>query len=292
MDEKPPNELKYLTAFRDETALLNWVRRVYPVQSLEFFDGGHEQSYIWLVRTKTGVTAVLKMHKAHGSARREVDAYRFVERNKLPGTPRLLRQCASDSRILLLSHERGESDQLNEDTVFRAGQFLGSLHRAPFKDNDSVPLVEAFELRFEALRGRIKDPDLHRLLVLFQSKLLKFELGQRVFCHRDFRPENWLSDPSNHRLTVLDFGHCRPGLWLADLIHLRVMTLEQPQLWASFLAGYDRDLTETEYNLLWALIGLYGVATCLRTDQGPDAVLSRGQNYVDLSHRVLSASRP
>ncbi len=289
MNEKAFKKLKLPADIGDESALLRWVRRVHHADFLTFFDGRHEQSHIWLARTQAGTEAVLKIHKTHGSARREVDAYHVIERNQLCGIPRLLAQCAADSRVLLLSFELGTHAELNVDTALRAGQFLQMFHRMPYTDTDAISLTDAFQLRVDALRARTIDPSHLRFLDHCKGQIAASSLGPRVLCHRDFRPGNWLSQSMEAPLTVLDFGHCRPGFWLTDLVHIRAMTVARPHVWMAFLSGYERILNENEDNLLWALIGLYGVATCLRTDQGSGVIQSRAQNYVDLARQMLSS---
>ena len=68
-------------------------------------------------------------------------------------------------------------------------------------------------------------------------------------CHRDYTPRNWLVKDGVQY--VIDFEHARLDVWLADLarLHLGIWP-DRPDLKEAFLAGYGRQLSDTDHAIL------------------------------------------
>jgi Phosphotransferase enzyme family len=76
-----------------------------------------------------------------------------------------------------------------------------------------------------------------------------------VPCHRDYTPRNWLARDGVQY--VIDFEHARLDVWLADLawLHLGIWP-DRPDLKDAFLAGYSRQLSDTDHAILQDLAAL------------------------------------
>ena len=101
-----------------------------------------------------------------------------------------------------------------------AGQWLRRAHERPVVTSDPLPLEGALMRRWNSLSKRarkvVAPAVVHacREIIGHPAHLAT----RRVWCHRDFTPDNWLWEPGNW--SVLDFEHARPDEPWSDLVKL------------------------------------------------------------------------
>lgn len=123
------------------------------------------------------------------------------------GVPELL---DAHGALLLRTWHPGNSDP--GPTAHRAaGRWLRHLHDLQGLPVDPLPLEQAVARRIAALCPALPPPWGRALGELDLRPLAE---QQRVWCHRDLRPRNWLWD--GVRLVVLDFEHAAPDLGALD----------------------------------------------------------------------------
>ena len=147
-----------------------------------------------------------------------------------------------------------------------AGRALSAMHGLACTDEDAVPLRDALLLRAEAWARRASQagvvgmPDVVRAIE--RSPLG----GARVWCHRDFQPQNWVVA---ERVGILDFEHCRPDHPLVDWVRLEAREWS-PRARQAFVRGYGAEPNPEE---LRAMLCAYGVATVTWATEHGDAQL-------------------
>ena len=125
-----------------------------------------------------------------------------------------------EDRALVLRWIPGESGSMEPDVHEEAGRWLRSAHDGDHDDRD-IPLVDAFRQRIPAEL----DLDPTRFA------------GTRVWCHRDFHPDNWVCGPAG--MAVIDFEHSRPDHPGVDLVRLATeIWTHRPALREAFRSGY------------------------------------------------------
>jgi Ser/Thr protein kinase RdoA (MazF antagonist) len=103
----------------------------------------------------------------------------------------------------------------------------------------------------------------------------------RVWCHRDFRPANWLWD-DHTGLSVLDLEHTRLDIAEVDLVKLTTEHwAERPAARQPFLDGYG-PIRKGGWAAVQSLAWLHGLATLCWGQRHHDAHLIR------LGERVLA----
>lgn len=207
--------------------------------------------------------------KLHGSARGFEQERRALSQWDMQGAegarvPRLLAATSELAALILeqLAGEEPNGDAAEAPNVHRAaGRFLAALHRLEVGYEDPLPLAEALVLRTRAWLRRVSlEPEQARIIEEHGPRAELFAGAQRVACHRDFAPRNWLWD--GETLAVIDFEHARPDLALVDLAKLCVGTWwRRPDCAAAFFTGYGRSLTDPERTQLRAAVVLHGVAS-------------------------------
>lgn len=262
-----------------------------PVAHLEDLSWDHGESMVWRVASSTR-QALLKVHRQGRKFANEVTAYtRWLPllRPALEAgsrAPELLALRSEHPRALLLSWEPGELLESSElprplenSSHRRAGRFLRALHDLPVRDDDGLPLAEAYQARLASwarrTAGVVEDTVIDAVVAEAALALPFIETCSRVPCHRDFTPRNWLVhvlEPNAHSqvgnadahtsLVVIDFEHARPDLYLVDLQRLWVgLWRRRPDLRASFLEGYGRQLTADEERALRQVSALWALST-------------------------------
>lgn len=256
----------------------------------------HGESSVWRVAGPRGVVAL----KVHGQLRKfeqELRAYgdwlpalaRELE-TRAPGvrTPLLLTHRDQHPRALVLTWEpgavlEGASVERAEELALhqRAGRFLRALHALPSDDPDPLPLAEAYARRLAAwadrARGLVPAEVIANVTAAVGEALPRLAAEERVPCHRDYTPRNWLA-ADDGALVVIDFEHARPDLWLADLQRLWVREWRRdPGLREAFLAGYGRDVTPDEEETLRRLAAFWALSTVgWAREHGDDAFEEQG----------------
>lgn len=250
----------------------------------------HGESAVWALTTPQR-RAVLKVHRQGRKFSNERGAYTEWLPRLRPrleaGTnvPDLLAVHDAYPRALLLSLAAGRllqdlrpSPGLEAEVHERAGRFLRSLHDLELVDADPVPLADAYAMRLAAWVPRgagIISDDVTEAVSSAMAVVLPFLVDQvRVPCHRDFTPRNWLV--ATGTLTIIDFEHSQPDLYLADLVRLWVgVWRHRPDLRSSFLKGYGRQLTSQEEAVMRGLAAFWAYTTVVWAREHGDEEFER-----------------
>lgn len=249
------------------------------------------QAAVWALARDGQVVAWMKMHLSPGPARRELHALRAWA----PGlaAPRLLAYEEGEPVVFAVAHAPGRpvSELSAGDpglaTAFHlAGRALREMHGLPYVDGDRVPLDQALRRRTEAWLARAApyvSPDIDARVRATVRAALRGGVPNRVPCHRDFQPGNWILAEDASSVQVIDFGHARPDLWLADLVKLLEGELAgAPELYLAFFDGYGRRPGADESRLLAALGALHGVGTLTwGLEHGDEAAARQGRMILD-----------
>jgi hypothetical protein len=231
----------------------------------------HAESHVLALSTAPGrpPLAFLKVYRQPRKYRCERAALRDWGR-LVPATPAILAQDGRRPCRLLLTalpgepaHAFGPERHDLPALHWAAGRWLRRLHALRLPDGDPLPLAVALRLRVDAVCRRSPQEVPDATLRWLRAELGALDLPgpRRVACHRDFGPRNWLwSERSG--LSVIDFEHARPDLWLADVLAL----VDGPwhgraDLAAAFWDGYGRALRVDESDALTALRALRAVGT-------------------------------
>ncbi|MFN0057685.1 MAG: phosphotransferase [Planctomycetota bacterium] len=216
----------------------------------------------------------LKLFESRPAFERERDAY-LGWLTELEGVPRLVAIAPPPARAVLLSEVPGTrlTDRLRTRAdacaVMRAaGEWLRALHSLPIVDRDrlSVPLALRDRMAHALARGAgvISNDDRRWLASRFRNAE-GFDGLERVACHRDYQPRNWLVGVRDGRCDtfyVVDFEHTRSDLWLNDIVRLWCHHWPlDAQFETAFLAGYGRQLSEPDRDRLFELALLHAAAT-------------------------------
>ena len=155
------------------------------------------------------------------------------------------------------------------DVHARAGALLARLHGVREPDEDGLCIEDALRRRAESLLRRAARTEAEALAEWAAERIaraLEVASGQRlerVPCHRDFEPRNWLVQLGPPlTVSLVDFEHARMDLALADLTRLRCLVwANRPDLEEAFFRGYGVRLGRIERVLLEALSWLDAVGT-------------------------------
>jgi Phosphotransferase enzyme family len=225
----------------------------------------HELSVVLRLRDAAGGSWFVKRHADRIRHSAEVSAYRQWVPALRANAPRL--RAVNDSlATVILSAVPGEpapwpgADAAAQSETARVAEV--ALHRQAGK------LLHRFHqaqppVRWESF-GTAKLAEFDALAPLATALLGKRELGlaraevealaalpcpNRVPCHRDYTPRNWVV--SNGVPYILDFELAQLDAWLADLcrLHLGIWGT-RPDLQEAFLTGYGRQLSTTDRAIL------------------------------------------
>lgn len=251
------------------------------ITGTRFVGWDHGESLIWEVSSAARERSFMKAHRQEVKFRQELHAYRRYGLALSGSVPKLLAQREQEPWALLLSALPGvplETLQLDTtaelDAHRQAGQLLARLHDQPVSDTSLLTPDEAFAVRLEQWSARadglIDDESVQWVSKQVHEALPLLRGLQRVPCHRDYTPRNWLW--RNGKLSLIDFEHSRPDLWFLDLERLWAgLWLERPDLREAFLAGYGRKPSETEERLLERLGALGALTTIVWAHEHDDA---------------------
>lgn len=231
----------------------------------------HGMSAVLRLRDARGVAWFAKRHRERDRHEAEVSAYREWVPAVGGHAPRL--RAVDDSRsAIIVSAIPGEpaswpaadrcalpdTDLLAEQVLHRgAGVLLRRFHDAqpplPWDDWGAAQIAE-----FESLTPMASQLLGKRDLALARAEvetLSGLPCPGQVPCHRDYTPRNWLVGGDVQY--VIDFEHARLDVWLADLarLHLGIWP-DRPDLKEAFLAGYRRQLSDTDHAILQGVAAL------------------------------------
>ena len=274
-----------------------------PVIAWHPIDTG-AQARVWRIVGEHEVV-LLKCHRSPGAWARERDAYGWLIALQGNVVPRLVGAVQRPIPALLLSELPGESaasahlDAHDRRIVHRrAGEIRARLDRVPCPA-DPLPLERAYARRFEHWHahadGRVPAEPRRRAAALFDPSV--FAGCQRVICHRDFMPSNWLveREPAGLRVRVVDLGQARPDIAWLDLVKLREGPWQrEPELERSFLAGWGVEPNAEDRLRLDHLGLLHGLATASWAHAHRDAALFReGLQVLERrANEIEKGSRP
>lgn len=222
-----------------------------PIDQYEDLSWDHGNASVWLLRGVERV-GVLKVHRTSNKHQRERDALKTWGQ-ELGQCPALLAE--PGHQALLLSYLEGRLVEKLDGPALasahrQAGAWLRTLHEWPHQDDDPLPLHEALKKRalswISRARGHL-DPGVLQAVRDRVGAFDELQDIQRVPCHRDFSPRNWIQAPDG-TLGIIDFEHARGDLWLQDLDRIT-----EPSLRQALLEGYGRvpsDAEEKVYDLL------------------------------------------
>lgn len=217
----------------------------------------HAASDVRLLVGAGGERAYLKVHRHARKFNQERAALRAWGA-QLAGSAQLLGWRTSPSHALLLAALPGvlvAGAALHATTLQRvhhaAGSWLQRLHTLAYIDRDPLPLEGALRQRLRHAAQRAAAVVPARTVAWVVAKVAAADLQplQRVPCHRDYTPRNWLWHPEQG-LGVIDFEHAHPDLWWADVGRLSDEAwVTQPALEAAFWEGYGRTPSAQERQL-------------------------------------------
>ena len=230
------------------TALKSWVERHVGPFSLVNRRGKARQTVLEILDAG-GERWFVKQAHLHRHWASEARAYRNWTPD-LPGRTPILRAANERFSALLLSAVPGHHpDQFDGAAHREAGRVLRMLHESRPARSGGQPADERVSRRLEAMLART--PDLFTEQEVQFARLRVKEMGclspgRRVPCHGDYKPRNWVVDPTGP-LRVIDFGESRWHLPAFDLTRLYLgVWWSRPDLARAFLKGYGRALSEDE----------------------------------------------
>lgn len=236
--------------------------------------------------------AVLKVHRQGRKFNQELSVYREwlpligSSVSQSAATPRLLAVREEYPRALLIewvdgqllgSSVSGEYEHVltnpatEQEFHRRAGAWLGALHSLELVDEDPVTLEQAYVQRLETWSARAVGVLSNNVIAnvdrYARQALPVVRKTRRVRCHRDFTPRNWLVstvEDQPERLTIIDFEHSIPDLYLVDMQRMwPTLWQQRPDLRQAFFEGYGRVLSDEEEGALKATMAMWGLTTAV-----------------------------
>lgn len=171
-------------------------------------------------------------------------------------------------RVRVLTEVPGRSMTLDDppSTFAEAARVLRRLHRLPCAQ-ESLPLGEAMRQRAATWATRPGAPAIARAIVDWVTRHQRSLDAQRVWCHRDYEPRNWILD--NERVGLVDFEHTRPDHPLVDWVRLEAAGWSPEQR-----AAFANVLGEPDPVALRGTLAVYGLATWVWAQEHRDVELT------------------
>ncbi|MCB9831031.1 MAG: aminoglycoside phosphotransferase family protein [Planctomycetes bacterium] len=243
----------------------------------------------------------LLVRKRYGEARhyrQERDALRDWAPRLPFAVPRLLEDLGDERRELLIEGLPGavpDPTRIADPRLHRsAGAALAALWSLSHEDRDRLAPAEALERRLDSLlREGSFEREIVDLAERARERLLDLEwTRQRVPCHRDYEPRNWVVGPRG--FGVIDFEHARPDLAEVDLVRLDLgLWQERSELRAAFLAGAVLEDDEALRDRLAVLGLIETLGTMLWSERRGDAAfVDRGRRQLAVCRRRFRGGEP
>ena len=230
-----------------------------------FGDATHR---VYQMVSPEGNSVVRKVFR-HGRAfRREKDALEFLHAAGVSGCPRVLAWRASPTGgEIIMSHVAGKVPSgavLSSERLWhQAGKILGALHQLPLPVVDGLDLRQALKERLgvaEALAVSWCDSFERELLHWLSRRMESLKPRQRVFCHGDWVPRNWLWH--NDALAFVDLERSGPNAPEQDFVALHLECWQRDHLGRdAFLEGYSAVGRPMDRGWLDVLVLLYLVGS-------------------------------
>jgi Phosphotransferase enzyme family len=204
------------------------------------------------VEDATGSVWFVKRHREPELYRVEAEAYRrWVP--ALGDRAPALRATSDPLRALVLSAVPGLAESGWQDEAVRrdGGAVLRLLHGAEGcgRCEDLAAEKEAELDEWVALGGGLltgDDLDFARAAV---RELAGVTPPERVPCHRDYTPRNWVV--ADRRVHLVDFEEMRPEAWMVDLGRMAIgWWFSERQLMDAVLEGYGRTPSSDELEVM------------------------------------------
>jgi thiamine kinase-like enzyme len=253
------------------TPLKDWSWPDGTASVVEFLDG-------------RGARWIVKRHRFDERYRTERTAYERWVPAIADRAPKL---AATDDtlRTLLLSSLPRDGTDWHDDSVRRdAGAVLRRLHDAePIEPSSDLAAEKLAELEEWERRGgglvTRREADFARWAV---RALATFPVPERVPCHRDYTPRNWILRAG--RVHVVDFEEMRPEPWVTDLGRMAIGSWrDEPEMMDPVLDGYGRYLTANDMAIMRCLYTVTAVRHIVLGSE-LDKVSFTAENHNVLGH--------
>jgi Phosphotransferase enzyme family len=227
--------------------VLAWTASVLPAPVTELADRSWPdgKSSVHQVRDGDGSSWFIKHHGDREWYSTEVAAYRrWVP---LLGNRAPVLHAHNDSLCTIIVsalHASGPQSWRDDDVRRDAGVALRTLHGAesfgPWED-----IAGAKQAELERWSGRgvglLSDAELE-IAKRSVTTLAELPAPERVPCHGDYTPRNWIID--NRRVRVIDFEETQPDAWMSDIGRMTIgFWPGQSHLTDAVLDGYGRRLS-------------------------------------------------
>jgi hypothetical protein len=223
------------------------------------------------VQDARGSEYIVKHHESRIKHDREVRAYQRWTPALGEKAPQLV-AASSPARIIVVTALAGDACHIASDAADihrQAGALLRAFHDAA--QPHRLPgyhdwlAGRAYYWTWKA-RGLLPERD-QAIIGAHLNALAAFDVQSGVPCHLDFQPANWLLDQAG-TVRLIDFEHARFDLPVRDFVrlHFRIWAT-RAELRTAFFAGYGRDLTTTEQQMIWHLGALNTLTALVRGDQ-------------------------
>ena len=238
----------------------------------------HAESLVWELKTDTDCY-YLKAHRQSRKFQQEMFAYRNWTAVLGERVPQLIATKDTGQKAMILS---GLAGTLVEQKVFEAKQYrqmyqqagflLRCFHDQPYIDSD-IPLAQALPQRVASWsqrgQGIVSKTDLDWVASLVKHHASLLSSQNRVPCHRDYSPRNWLFD--GQRLYLIDFEHAKANLFLSDFVRLTSYHFPGHEAWEeAFWQGYGRSLDDDESRMLDFLTAFEAMTTIVWATEHKD----------------------
>jgi aminoglycoside phosphotransferase (APT) family kinase protein len=232
--------------------------------------GGNCQ--VWAGKLPDGTPAFLKKYPQPRSWLQEKQA---LEKwlpdlsSTWPSLPRMLHH-DENARTLVTSTVPGLSVERNwpglsqmNQVMQQAGKFLCALHRIHHNDSDPMPLNDALPLRLETWISNHQNSLTDREINIAREKVgdgSLFDHDNRVCCHNDYQPRNWLWD--GKRFGIIDFEHSNYNHPAFDWVRLETgIWQKHPEMRDRFIEGYGTEPGWSHGAALEAICAIYAVGS-------------------------------
>jgi len=268
--------------------LLNAASRLLGPCETARFAGGQVPGAVLRVRDRTGREFIVKRHCSMEQYHREVAAYRTWAPALADRAPALV---AADpgARVIVITAIPGRPcpEPGSPSEHRQAGALLRLLHEAE-PARRLTGFRQWLDHRVRSWRERA-DPLLapadRALIDRHLSVLARFDAPLGGPAHLDYQPRNWLADRDG-TLRVIDFEHARIDVQARDFVRLAFRYWSgRAGLRAAFLAGYGRELTSSEWQIVESCAAIDVVTALGRgVATGNHQLTSHGQATLRLLH--------
>lgn len=207
-------------------------------------------SVVLEVMTAEDTPLIVKSHNDGFRNQLEAAAYRNWVPSIADRAPALVAE-DEDAQVLVLTKLDGDAPaaELHRSVYADAGSVLQRFHDAGEELVDPGWAAQRLDNLYswvERMPAGLIDADDVEWAKQQAEVLLDLPPPPLVPCHGDFQPRNWLID-GDGRVLVFDFEKARHDWWIHDIQRMwwKEWT-HRPDLRDSFLAGYGRQLDETE----------------------------------------------